>query len=734
MLMTGTSDGRIARRGGASVALALLLSLVLAACGGSSHKPRTAGAKSKASAAGANVDWPSFGNSQLNTRYSTLSQVNTSNVGKLGIAWARPQGGNLTAWEDYPIVVGGTMYVTTSADEVEALDAASGAVKWTYTPKVNFSLAIAGGGGGAPTNRGVTVANGKVYLATFDDRLVALDQATGKFLWRAQIADPNQGFSETSQPTVFGNTVYVGSAEGDAGLRGFVAAYDAATGKQKWRFFTVPAPGHDWVPAKGHHGGGDVWMAPTIDPANNTLYFAAGNPSPDLIISDRKGCDPNSNSTIALNATTGALRWVHQEICPDAWDYDTHQPPMVFKLTVGGRTVQAVGDANKSGIYTVMDAQTGKVISISPHLTPYTEPHPFPTPAGVNLCPGSLGGIEYSPASFDPQTGAVYQDALNICEHYVANSVSGLDLHQSGQIDVGGTLSPLTNPPPSGYLASIDAATGKVNWEDKLPKPSVGGTMATAGGLVFTGDDDGKLYAADERTGKLLWSANLGLPFGAAPMTYEVGGIQYVAVVAGGASGVAPAENIPTGGELVVFKLGGAAVHTFPPVNPLTSGLNAQALPNLADYKKVAPFVYVNAAAKKAVLQVVAAATSSNSGFNFDGYSNGEANFVVPAGWTIALEFSNRSATPHDVAITSSLKVPLTPVAPKGGLTPVAIPGPATIARGLSASSGTIVTGFSSNAAGRYFLVCGVPGHVPAGMWDHLTVSATAKQPSIQVK
>jgi sulfocyanin len=717
----------ITRRRAASLVafpVALLVSLGLPACGSSSHKAGTAGA---------NSDWPNFGNTPSNTRYSTLSQLDTSNVGKLGIAWTRPQGSNLTTWENYPIVVNGTMYITTSADQVEALDAATGTVKWTYKPTVNFTLAVAGGGGGVPENRGVTVANGKVYLATFDDRLVALDQATGARLWQTQIANPNEGYSETSQPTVYGNTAYVGGAEGDAGIRGFVAAYDASTGKQKWRFFTVPAPGHGWVPAQGHHGGGDVWMAQTIDPATNTLYFAAGNPSPDLIISDRKGCDPNTDSTIAINATTGALRWVHQEICPDVWDYDTHQPPMTFDLSVGGKTVEAVGDANKSGFYTVMEAHTGKVISTSPHLTPYTEPHPIPTVAGVNVCPGDIGGIEYSPASFDPRTGAVYQDALNFCSRYIANSNFGLDIHQTGQIDFGGTIRPLKSPPPAGYLASIDAATGKVNWKDNLPKPSIGGTLATAGGLVFTGDDDGKLYAADANNGKILWTGNLGLPFGAAPMTYAVNGTQYVAVVAGGSS-VAKQENIPTGGELVVFKLGGATVHTFPAVSPLTSGLNSKALPDLTTFQKVAPYVYANAATKKAVLQIVAGATANDSGFNFDGYANGQANFIVPVGWSIVLEFSNRSSTPHSVALTSGIKPPLAPVIPAGGIAPVAIPGPTTIAQGITAGAGTVLSGFSSNKPGSYDLVCGVPGHVEAGMWDHLTVSATAKQPSIQVK
>jgi sulfocyanin len=672
------------------------------------------------------------GGPRNNSRYSPLTQVNTSNVNQLGIAWALPEGNNLSGWETYPVVVNGTMYITTSADEVEALDAATGAVKWTYTPKVNFFLAIAGGGGGSPQNRGVAVANGKVYVTTFDDKLIALQQATGKPVFQTQISDPNLGNSESAAPTVYANTVYVGGAVGEGGLRGFVAAYDATTGQQQWRFFTVPAPGHGWVPARGHHGGGDVWMWQTIDPATNTLYAGTGNPSPDFIVSVRKGCNPHVDSLIALNASTGALKWAHNDVCPDAWDYDSGQPPMYFDLALGGKTIHAVGHANKSGFYEVLDAQTGKLISKSSHITPYTEPHPFPTPAGVNVCPGIFGGIEYSPASFDPQTGAIYQDAINLCDRYTSNSAQQASIHSSGQQDIGGNATPLNTPPPAGYLASIDALTGKVRWEDKLPKPSVGGTLSTAGGLVFTPDDDGRVYAADANSGKIVWNANVGLPFGAAPMTYEVAGTQYVAIAAGGSGGLPAVENMPPGGELVVFKLGGSPVHTFPAVNPLASpGLRA--LPNLADYKQVAPYVYVNAAQKKAVLQVVAAATPASSGFNFDGYANGHANFVVPVGWSVTLEFANRSAIPHDVALTKSLKVPLTPVAPTGELGPVAIPGPTTLAHGISASSGTLAKPFSSNAPGRYYLVCGVPGHVQAGMWDYLTVSAAAAQPSIQV-
>jgi hypothetical protein len=218
------------------------------------------------------------------------------------------------------------------------------------------------------------------------------------------------------------------------------------------------------------------------------------------------------------------------------WDYDSHQSPMYYDLTVGGKTIEAVSHANKSSVYTVLNAATGKVISVSPHLTTYTEPHPAPTPAGVNLCPGFFGGVEFSPGSFDPRAGSVYQDAL------------------------------------------------------------------------------------------LVWSANLGLPYGSAPIIYQVGGTQYVAIVAGGSSGIPEEEGVPTGGELVVFKLGGSPVHTFPAINPLAT-LHAVPRPDLSQLTKLAPYVYENAAQKKALIQVVAAATPADGGFNFDGCDKGKANF-----------------------------------------------------------------------------------------------------------
>jgi sulfocyanin len=314
---------------------------------------------------------------------------------------------------------------------------------------------------------------------------------------------------------------------------------------------------------------------------------------------------------------------------------------------------------------------------------------------------------------------------------YTSNSVYAADIHKTGQIDFGGTFIPLTNPAPTGDLASIDAATGKVNWEDHLPLPSIGGTMSTGGGLVFAGDDDGYLYAANDKTGALLWKAHIGLPFGAAPMTYSVDGTQYLAVVAGG-SDVASITNTPTGGQLVVFELNGSPVHTFSPVSSLGNGLSSKELPNLAQYKQVSKYVYVNSANKSAVIQVVAGATTQNNGFNFDGYAKGKANFIIPVGWNINLEFTNKSATPHNMVLTDSLKTPVLPAA-LGQTAAVAIPGATKLSEGVPSTAGTLVAGLASDKAGKFYMVCGVPGHLQAGMWDHFTVSSSAKVPSIQV-
>jgi glucose dehydrogenase len=291
--------GSILTRGAAG---AMVMSLVLAGAANASTLRQSANAKT--TAAGVSVDWPKFGNTSDNTRFSTLTQIDSSNVGKLGLAWTAQEGNKLTAWETDPVVVNGTMYFTTNSDQVRAVNAATGKLLWQYTPSVDFYHAIAGGGGGVPTNRGVEVANGKVYLLTFDNQLIALQASTGEKLWRSQVADPNLGYSETSPATFWNGLLFVGSAESDAGLRGFVAAYDANTGKQVWRFYTVPDVGQGWMPKIGQHGGGDVWMPSVVDSKTGILYFGTGNPSPDLNNGQRPGCNPASSFGVILKSVT----------------------------------------------------------------------------------------------------------------------------------------------------------------------------------------------------------------------------------------------------------------------------------------------------------------------------------------------------------------------------------------------------------------------------------------------
>lgn len=519
---------------GASMAL-------LAGCGGSTDRP-------------ADIGWPLWGNTPQDTHYAQLSQIDAANVSHLKLAWSRSEGPGQFSWETFPVVVGKTMYYSTDTDEVFAVDATSGKVRWSYLPQVDF-LAGPGGLGAAPVSRGVTVADGRVYELTYDDQLIALDQRTGKPLWNVRVNNPNAGFSETSPGTYWHGEIIIGGPAGDAGLRGFVAAYDADTGKRLWRTYVVPAPGHEWMPRKGAHGGGDVWMPPVVDPATGTVYVSTGDPTPAFSARDRPGCDRWSDATLALDASTGALKWGHKEVCDDSWDYDTDQSPVLMKLEIGGHSVQAVGAASKSGFYSTLDASTGALIAKTPHLTRYSRPHRDPRQDGTIVCPGIFGGIEYGPSAFSAATGDLYIAGTNMCMRYVVNSKATIEHHGQGQPDLEGTAA--QSGPASGVLDAVDASTGRVRWSHRLPKPATGGTLATAGGLVFVGDDDGYLYAFGQRTGKMVWRRDLGLRFGSAPISYEIDGVQYIAIAAGG-SQLQASGDAPGGGRLFVFRLGDA--------------------------------------------------------------------------------------------------------------------------------------------------------------------------------
>lgn len=533
--------------------------LVLSALTAPAHPPiaRNAYAGGTPAASG---DWPHFGNTTDQTRFSPLAQISAANVRQLGVAWTLPEGQNLALWETDPVVVGGIMYLTTGTDQVIAVRADTGATLWRYTPQVNFLSLLADGGTDTPVNRGVEVAAGKVYLLTYDDQLIALDAYTGRLRWHTTIADPLAGYTAPSPPTYWHGMLFVGTAGGDSGARGFVAAYDAETGRQIWRYYTVPAPGHGWMPSRGAHGGGAVWMPPAIDTTSGMLYFGTGNASPDFDARLRPGCNRWTDAIVALDARTGRFRWARTLICPDAWDYDADQTPLLITITRQGARQRVVGVGDKAGYYWLFNAATGALVAKSPPLARQSAPRPLPTGRGVYVCPGRFGGLEYSPPAYSPATGTVYLPGLNMCMIY-RQDTAATRRHAPGSPDLGGSAVP--SGPATGFMAAIDARTGALRWRTAVPKPMIGGALATAGGLVFSGADDGRFYAFDARTGAILWKVDLGLGFGAAPITYAIGDTQYIAIAAGGSS-ITQASGAPIGGTLVVFKLHGAPIHTLP--------------------------------------------------------------------------------------------------------------------------------------------------------------------------
>ncbi len=530
------------RRLAAAAAVALI-----AGCGPGPAKPARQPAVPDA-------DWPVFGGTTDNTRFSPLDQINASDVRRLRVAWTRDEGFGQSAWESFPVVVGTTMYLTTSTDAVWAVNAVTGALRWSYAPVVDFFRPDAVAGATFPANRGVAVAGGLVYELTFDCHLLALDARTGKLRWRVKVADPAQGYYETTAPIAWNGIVFAGSSGGDSGARGFIAAYDARTGRQFWRRYTVPAPGHGWMPAAGHHGGGAVWMPPVIDTATGVLYAATGNPSPDFTGAVRPGADPDTDGILALRARTGRLVWFTSLVRHDVSDYDAASPPVLF------RAAHAIGEAGKSGLFYLLDAATGR---------PLHPPARFVATGSASTvtCPADIGGSNYAPVGYDPETGLAYISGIDYCGTYHREPPARAAAHQPGAPDQGGTIQP-AQPVATGTFTAIDVSTGRVRWQRSLPAPMLGGATVAGGepgsaaggrrppgGLVFAGSADGTLYAFDASAGTIRWRRSVAAGFGSAPVIYAIGGREYLAVISGGAAIAAINHLGPVGGRLYTFTL-----------------------------------------------------------------------------------------------------------------------------------------------------------------------------------
>ncbi len=484
------------------------------------------------------------------SRYFPNKQINVSNVSKLRPAWVF-QTEVKDSMETSPIVVNGIMYVTTSFDHVYALDARTGEELWHYKQKLGPITTYCCG----PNNRGVAVYEDMVYLATLDAKLVALDAKTGKQVWETQVADPELGYSETMAPTAVKGKILVGTNGGEYGIRGFVKAFDAKTGKNLWTFNTVPessvgvwatndATGRDMhrdiaaeKAALAKNGdpyktlGGGVWQNPAVDLDTNRIYFVVGNPSPDLDGSLRPGDNLYTDSLVSVDLDTGKYVCHFQYIAHDVWDMDAVSPPAIVKVAdKDGKMIKGVIHGGKTGHIYVHDAKDCSLIRFSEAMVPQENMWVLPTKDGARMLPGANGGVEWSPLATNPSLGLAY--AINLHQPMTYHVESSA--YPAGKLWLGGAFKIIPTEEQWGNVTAVDYNTGKIKWQVKTQQPMIGGILATAGGLVFTGESNGQFEAFDAETGAALWKFQAGAGVNAPPSSYSVDGKQYVVVAAGG--------------------------------------------------------------------------------------------------------------------------------------------------------------------------------------------------------
>jgi alcohol dehydrogenase (cytochrome c) len=501
------------------------------------------------------------------TRFYPAKQIDRNNVKNLHVAWIF-QTDVKESLETSPIVVDGVMYVTTSFSHVYALDAKSGAQLWHYAHKMSPITTYCCG----PNNRGVQVLGDLVYLATLDSKLMALNAKTGEVVWSTDVADPEQGYSETMAPTVIKDKVLIGTNGGEYGIRGFVKAYDAKTGKLIWTFNTIPENSVGVWATKDATGrnmhrdiqaekdqfaktgdpwqklGGGVWQNPAVDLETNRIYFVVGNPSPDLDGSIRPGDNLYTDSLVSLDLDTGKYVCHFQYVAHDIWDLDAVSPPVLVDVKdKDGRTVPGVIHAGKTGHIYVHNRKDCSLISFSDAMVPQENMWTLPTKEGARMLPGANGGVEWSPIATDPSQSLAY--AINLHQpmnYFVENSP-----YPNGKLWLGGAFKVIPSEAQAGNITAVNYNTGKIKWQVKTPEPMIGGILATAGGLVFTGEGNGKFAAYNSSTGQELWNFRAGAGVNAPPSSYMIGGKQYIVVGAGGNTQV----DFHRGNNIIAFSL-----------------------------------------------------------------------------------------------------------------------------------------------------------------------------------
>jgi alcohol dehydrogenase (cytochrome c) len=484
--------------------------------------------------------WLTYSGRYSGWRYSTLDRINTSNVSGLHLAWAF-QTADLGQFETTPVVVDGVLYGTGQSNRAFALDARTGRPIWRYQRNLPDKLSLCCG----RVNRGFAMLGGRLFMATLDAHVMAFDAKSGNVLWDTVAADYRKANTFTVAPLVVKDKVIVGISGGEYGVRGFIDAYDASSGKRVWRFNTVPGPGepgHDtWTGDAWKTGGAPAWLTGSYDPELNLLYWPTGNPSPSNYGEERGGDNLYSNCMLALDPDTGKLKWYFQFTPHDLYDYDANQIPVLIDADWEGRPRKLLVQANRNGFLYVLDRTDGKFLfakafgrvtwakGISRDGRPVVDPAAKPDAKGVLVCPGA-GGVTnwYSPA-YNPETKLLYVATIKECDVFS----SAPQRYEPGHDFRGSVYMPSTDERPSGALQALDPFTGETKWQFKYFSVPYGGALATAGGLVFGGDADGNFIALDARTGKDLWHVQLGAAIYSAAITYLLDGKQYVVIPSG---------------------------------------------------------------------------------------------------------------------------------------------------------------------------------------------------------
>jgi alcohol dehydrogenase (cytochrome c) len=487
-------------------------------------------------------NWLTYSGTYMSQRYSQLTQVTPANVKSLELKWVFQ-----ARWLDYnqatPLVVDGVLY-TTQGNDVLALDATTGKIFWIfpYTPSSDARFCC------GRITRGLAVHGDTLFLATIDAHLIAIDAKSGRALWNTVVANGAAGYSMSAAPLVIKDKVIVGTAGGEFGIRGFLAAYDIATGKQAWRFNTVPLPGepgHDTWGQGWVHGGASIWVTGSYDPETNLTFWGVGNPGPDYNAESRPGDNLYSCSVVALDADTGKLKWHYQFMPNDEFDWDAVQIPVLADISWKGSPRKTMLWANRNGFFYVLDRTNGKMIlakpfvtqnwakEISPEGRPILNTGINPSEEGsVKVCPDLGGGTNFFSPSYDPTQQLFFVNSRETCAIYFSWHEP---FRQGEQYESGGT----TRPPDQknfGALRAIDPLTGERKWEFRYPVTSSSGVLSTAAGLVFSGDGDGNIIALDSKSGKYLWHYQLGVGLrSTGGTTYMVDGKQYLLVPSGSA-------------------------------------------------------------------------------------------------------------------------------------------------------------------------------------------------------